>query len=141
MINKHYVQLVDTTYGYGQSGNSEPIQCGSLTQEEIETYIKQLSANKVLPMGTCVHHMSARFYNTDKVYTYLVQDQPNTGVPSEEHNSWFEIGIGNTAGQKCSKYDCFNNIKHGKCTDPFVIETIGKKFFADKYNNEQTKQR
>ncbi len=33
--------------------------------------------------------------------------------------------------KNCS--DCFDTIKNGKCTDPFVIEYVGKKFFADKY--------
>lgn len=32
---------------------------------------------------------------------------------------------------------CFNSIKSGKCVDPFVIEHIGKIFFADKYNKQK----
>jgi len=34
---------------------------------------------------------------------------------------------------------CIRNIKNGKCKDPFVIENIGKVFFADKYkdNNQR----
>ncbi len=35
---------------------------------------------------------------------------------------------------KCiTPHECFDNIKSGKCTDPYAIEHIGKKFFADKY--------
>ena len=32
---------------------------------------------------------------------------------------------------------CLKNIKSGKCRDPFVIEHIGKIFFADKYNKQK----
>ena len=32
---------------------------------------------------------------------------------------------------------CFDGIKSGKCVDPFVIEHIGKIFFADKYNKQK----
>ncbi len=34
---------------------------------------------------------------------------------------------------KCSTRKCLGNIRNGKCTDPYIIEHIGKKFFADKY--------
>ncbi len=31
---------------------------------------------------------------------------------------------------------CFENIINGKCTDPFVVKYVGKKFFADKYKDK-----
>ena len=32
---------------------------------------------------------------------------------------------------------CFDNIKQGKCPDPFVRECIGKQFFTKKYKNNE----
>ena len=32
---------------------------------------------------------------------------------------------------------CLNNIKSGKCIDPFVVEHVGKVYFADKYGKQK----
>jgi len=39
-----------------------------------------------------------------------------------------------------TKVGCLRNIKSGKCRDPFVVENIGKVFFADKYNKDDNQR-
>ena len=63
----------------------------------------------------------------------------STNTRKEQDLSHMEIDYrlnGNL--RKCNSDDCLKNLASGKCKDAFVIEHIGKKFFANKYQ-EHTK--
>ena len=136
MTKKHNVQLIDVTYGHAHPLASGSMFCGTKTQKEIEKFIRDLSAKKILPKDTCIYQIYAHFHNTEKIDAYLLHNISNMDTPCKEHDSSLEICI-HKQEQKCSSKDCFYNIQNGKCVDPFVIDTIGKKFFANKYNDKQ----
>ena len=94
--------------------------------------------NKI-PEESCISSINAYFRSKDNISLYITRDRSH--IPTEDNSGNFTIYIENINGCKCSTRNCMNNLADGKCTDRFVIEKIGKKFFADKYKDENTKQR
>lgn len=115
----------------------KPENC-SLSENKIKAYLRELSARRIFD-ESCICSMHARFYNYNNIETNLVVEPATRNNPTESHSGALEIRICNRNGCKCSAHDCPDNIANGKCTDKFVTEIIGKKFFGNKYKN--TKQR
>ena len=95
----------------------------------------------------------------DKVYEYLEKFKAEEGIHKQcnsyrisfwirgvmtKHGKAFDqaiyIDVNNTdMNSLCNAQNrkkCLRNIKSGKCKDKFVIENIGKVFFADKYKDD-----
>jgi len=137
MEKKYDVILNYSACAGASNGGVEPLHCGSMTMEQIKQYLQELAAKKTISHYSCPNHLTAHFENKESLSVYLSHhyDCPNT--PSAETKGQMNLYITNNSESKCSYHDCFNNIKNGKCIDPFVIENIGKKFFADKYKDKQ----
>ncbi len=131
-------------YGYlGSGSNIDSLNCGSLAEYKITQYLHELTSNKLVPNDSCVRHFSAKFVNKYSAEVSLSRNYnyPCPNAPREKKSADFIICMTNMNNCKCAERDCLNNIKNGKCVDPFVIENIGKKFFADKYKENNQKQR
>jgi len=129
-------------YGYfGSGSNIDSLNCGSLAEYKITQYLHELTTTKIIPDDSCVRYLSAKFVNKYSAEVSLSRNYQCPNAPREAKSGDFVVCMTNMNNCKCCERDCFNNIKNGKCTDPFVIENIGKKFFADKYKENNQKQR
>ena len=100
--------------------------------------IQQLSEQNI-PFGSCINHISMHFNNRDEVSVNNgITDQIQT---KENHFTDLNICYDLVNACHCPTANCLNNIANGKCRDKFIIELIGKNFFADKYVNTNEKQR
>lgn len=89
------------------------------------------SLQKPIPKASCLQSLNACKKNIETQSTIR-------GAAAEEHNTCIkhELTISLvTDFKKCGnhKHDCVFNLMNGKCTDPYVIENIGKKFFPNAY--------
>ena len=139
--------LTDVTFCYG--GFLGPkLKCGYIKNEELLEYIDKIE-NFVPPANRCMQYY-CNFYlalNPRKIHNtmkhqrslYVINKNPlymkcpcgaecaaNCTTNREEHT------------KRCAN-QCFCNIEQGKCQDPFIVENIGKVFFAHKYtdNNQR----
>ena len=140
MTQKKYDVRLDFSC-FGSGSGMEPLDCGSLTIEEIEQYLQELATKKMVAKDSCAHHLTASFETKESLKVFLARNYQCPNAPYKESMGRLNLYMTNMNNSKCPDRDCFNNIRSGKCTDAFVIETIGKKFFADKYKDNQTKQR
>lgn len=119
------------------NGGIEPLHCGSMTIEQIKQYLQELATKKTLSFYSCPNHFTAHFENKESLSVYMSHHYDCPATPREESKGCLNLYMTNHGKNKCSYRDCFNNIKNGKCTDSFIIENIGKKFFADKYQDKE----
>ena len=115
----------------------EPMCCGSLTEQQIKQYLQKLARQKQMSLYSCPNHFTAHFENTESLSVYLSPRYNSPDSPREENKGRLNLYMTNNSNSKCHYRDCFNNIRNGKCTDAFIIENVGKKFFADKYKDKQ----
>ena len=139
MTKKYDVNVINVVDGWGHS-SMEYMDCGKMSAKQMKDYVKEIAAKKIIPQSSCVHHICALCNVRDSISTILWHDQ-NTLKPQKFNSGALDIHITMVNHRNCTRQDCFNNIKNGKCTDEFVIDIIGKKFFADRYPNANTKQR
>lgn len=132
---KYNVRLDYSCFGSGSS--IEPLDCGSLTQEEVEKYLKELAAKKIITKDSCAHHLTANFEDKVSMSVFLARGCQCPNAPYKETTGRLNLYMTNMNNSKCNARDCFNNIRSGKCTDKLIIEAIGKQFFADKYQDKQ----
>lgn len=101
------------------------------------TYVKSFT-NTTLPSNSCIFEFELQL-NYEKDYSTHMNRWTAITTKKELVNSqlsiWYRL---NRSLKDGFCQNCLNNIASGKCTDNFVIEHIGKKFFADKYK-EHTK--
>ena len=136
MIQKKYDVMLDYSC-FGSGSSIEPLYCGSLTIEQIENYLRELTTKKMIARDSCAHHLTANFVNKESLSVFLARGCQCPDAPYKESVGRLNLYMTNMNNCKCPYRDCFNNIRAGKCVDPFVIDTIGKKFFANKYNDKQ----
>jgi len=143
MEKKYDVILNYSACAGASNAGIEPLHCGSLTKQQIKQYLQELARQKQMSFYSCPNHFTAHFENKESLSVYLSHMYTCPDAPREESKGQLNLYMTNHSNDtsKCSYRDCFNNIKNGKCTDAFIIENIGKKFFADKYQNNNTKQR
>ena len=142
MEKKYDVILNYSCFAGACNGGVEPLHCGSMNMEQIKQYLQELAAKKTISHYSCPRHLTAHFENKESLSVYLSHMYTCPDAPQEESKGCLNLYMTNHASagmytSKCPDRDCFNNIRTGKCTDTFVIETIGKKFFADKYQDKQ----
>lgn len=110
------------TPNHFHAGEAKP--CGYWSPDEMTQFLEQLK-------NTDVPHESCAF----SVYATMHQNI-SSGQTYKTDKNYLTISI-YPINQKCKIRDTKNCIKclaSGKCMDEFVINLIGKKLFADKYN-------
>ncbi|MBP5794917.1 MAG: hypothetical protein J6W41_02785 [Alphaproteobacteria bacterium] len=116
--------FLKTPYNY-HAGEVKP--CGYWSPDDINNFLEQLK-NTDIPHESCVFSIYATMHqNVSRGRTY------------KKDNNSLIISI-NPANQKCKIRDeknCIKCIASGKCRDEFVIDLIGKKLFADKYEKQK----
>ena len=111
------------------------LPCATMSLKQIKKYLQDLDTAGQIPVGSCIYRMSAAFnYTNSKTVTLSYEQSQNTQNPEKELGS-LQIHITRSSAKKCPNRDCFANIQNGRCTDEFMINVIGKKFFARKYTN------
>ena len=136
MTQMHKVDIVNETRSLVRDIHAAG-PCMSTGQ--IHNYLQQLSI-QLMPDKSCIYHMCASFINYDKNRVSFCRTT-NFMKTSEEHFAGLTVYFSLINGCKCRKEDCLHNLKNGTCTDKFMIDVIGKPFFADKYIDTNTKQR
>ena len=142
MEKKYDVILNYSCFAGAPNGGVEPLHCGSLTEQQVKQYLQELAAQKKISFYSCPNHFTAHFENKESSSVYLSSMYTCPDAPCEERKGCLNLYMTNHASagmytSKCHYRDCFNNIRNGKCTDAFIIENVGKKFFADKYKDKQ----
>ena len=125
MTKKYDVNVINVVDGWGHS-SMEYMDCGKMSAKQMKDYVKEIAAKKIIPQSSCVHHICALCNVRDSISTILWHDQ-NTLKPQEFNSGALDIHITMVNHRNCTRQDCFNNIKNGKCTDEFVIDIIGKR--------------
>ena len=140
--------LTDVTFCFG--GFLGPkLTCGYLKNEELLEYINKIE-NFVPPVNRCMqyycnfvltlnprkvrdtmkHQRSLYIINKNPLYMKCQCGAPCAADCIENREKHIE---------HCAN-QCFRNIEQGKCQDPFIVENIGKVFFASKYKNDNQRQ-
>ncbi len=105
--------------------------CGDKSWAEIKKYIEFLST-KVIPDDSCVYDLEVDAHEIRSLG--FNAERGGAPLPRESHRQpQARIHINITNSKNCGTAHCLENIAAGKCKDAYIIETIGKKFFADKY--------
>lgn len=139
MTTKKYdVEVTNTIEGWGYS-STERLECGKMSATQIKKYLKEISEYSNIPDDSCIHHIYAMYCAKDSMSTTLCRNCTQQSGTNESNYGSLQLHVFLTNGKKCNRHDCFNNIQNGKCTDKFVIDIIGKKFFSKQYKD--TKQR
>ena len=112
----------------------KPLYCGTLSQRDLKRYLNYLHKIKGIPQGSCIENLDACFFNSGKVAVSQTEQHDLQYWHNALH---LELRYKPEQECKCKRDECFKNIEAGKCTDPFMIEHICKKFFAEKYENKQ----
>jgi len=138
MSRKYDVNIMISRIGDIYTDCSYNIKSEPMTEAKIKDYLATLSCNEKIPENSCVLRMFANMCIDTTIFV------SNT-APDNKHINRYDGRLNICPILKrtsiCTAKNCARKIKNGKCTDPFVIENIGKKFFAYKYKKEQTKQR
>ncbi len=121
--------FLKTSYNY-HAGEAKP--CVYWTVNGMNTFLEQLK-NTDIPVESCILQICAKM----------------TKEVSIAHNNQRDTDKGliisiNPVNRKCKIRDtknCIKCIASGKCRDEFVIDLIGKKLFADKYNQGKQEER
>ena len=117
---------------------SYDIPAGQMTENQIKDYLAELSNKGNIPETSCLRRM---FANMNIDTTAFLSGTGKAKDNFIRYDGRLNICSILKSDSICTARNCARKIKNGKCTDPFVIETIGKKFFADKYKANNTKQR
>ena len=125
MVPKKTNVFLSSAYNlYGLSGCK---QCGYMDIESLNEYRKSLK-NIDIPASSCIKALSIDFHQTDNI------DKTDKTSTARLIVSVWPVAP-KCAIQDCAK--CTTNIINGKCTDAFVVDLIGKQFFADKYAKQK----
>ena len=125
------VELVDFMETWLHS--KKPMLCGTMSDRKLKRYKKYLYKIDSVPSDSCIESVEACFFNSGKIVIFKTDHDLQYW-----HNSLhIELRYKPEQECKCKRDDCFKNIKSGKCTDPFMIKHVCKKFFKDKYKSRQ----
>ena len=122
----------------GKYGKTLWIPCGYMPFDDMNKIYEEISKDFVAQRSNahCACILSAQITNTSK------EIKSFKGTKYKDSYK-FEIMLENP--RLCvpccevlySKKDCLECIASGKCCDEFTINTIGKRLFADKYQEKQ----
>ncbi len=116
--------FLKTSYNF-HAGEKTP--CGHWSATEMDDFLKQVKRTTI-PDDACVISLFASMNKTAW-----------TAYEHKYYSEELEIYI-HPFQKKCAirdKKNCPRCIANGKCTDEFVINLIGKKLFADKYEKQK----
>ena len=123
----------------GKYGKTWWHPCGYMSFDDMHTMHEEISKDFVKQRSTahCANILSAQVSTTSVSIKIL------KGVTKYKNSYTFLITLENP--RLCvpccdvlrSKKDCLECIASGKCCDEFIINSIGKKLFADKYTNQK----
>ena len=131
-------------FGSDHDWNYPHFKCGYLKNEELYEYLNQIE-NFVPPLNRCMQyycHFVLRL-NPRKIHETM---KPQRSLYIVNKNPlYMKCPCGTACVKQYTKYrekhlescakQCFHNIECGNCKDPFIVENIGKVFFANKYKN------
>ena len=135
MLNKD-IKSTEITLKHSETGKYLNI-LDKIPYNDALSYIESFNKLK-LPDNSCIFKLNLHLYYQKEYFTDMNR-WTSTNTRKEQDLSHMEIDYrlnGNL--RKCNSDDCLKNLASGKCKDAFVIEHIGKKFFANKYQ-EHTK--
>lgn len=135
MLNKD-IKGTEITLKHSETGKYLNI-LDKIPYNDALSYIQSFNKLK-LPDNSCIFKLNLHLYYQKEYFTDMNR-WTSTNTRKEQDLSHMEIDYrlnGNL--RKCNSDDCLKNLASGKCKDAFVIEHIGKKFFANKYQ-EHTK--
>jgi len=111
----------------------KPLHCGTLSERQLKRYLKHLYKIGKVPQDSCIESIEACFFNSGKVAI----SQTDRDLQYWHNSLHIDLRYKPEQECKCKPEDCLRNIEAGKCTDPFMIKHICKKFFAEKYKDKQ----
>ncbi len=111
-------------------------EAGKIAYDDAVEYARRLSEVQI-PYNACAYMLQIDVVNNQQC-TAVAHSQNSSfdnlfRFASAAKMVYINLALGGAA--KCPPSMCLEHIAAGKCTDAFVIEHIGKKFFADKYQN------
>ena len=118
------------------SSATNSICCDAIELNDAINHLRKLSAIAI-PDDSCLYDLFADLYVNRHYSMYTFRPLSWRTIPHMTNTKTLHMNIRanlNDATVKCDKLYCIQNIASGKCRDKFVIENIGKVFFADKYN-------
>lgn len=115
----------------------ERIPVAFLSHNELLAYYTKIDTTPI-PKDSCIYNLYSTLYKK-----IIINAMPNENPMEWERHQKHMLNIQFCNPGKFGKCDlsynplahCFENIKNGFCRDIYVIENIGKVFFADKYKN------
>ena len=113
--------------------DKKPLSCGTMSGKEVLEYLEGLSNIDKIPQDSCVTSFDAGLYYSKMTFINTSEKIIKEWV----HDLKIDLRYKPEHECRCKRDDCFKNIESGKCIDPFMIEHVGKKFFAEKYQNKQ----
>ena len=128
---KYNIDLVNNISGWCYSDTIR-LHCAFWSTEQIEKYLNELSTTTNIPRKSCFCDLYAHFNACHDTKVMMRSISP-TAI-EDISNGELNINIIFKNWHNCLRKDCFENIKSGKCTDKFVIDIIGKKFFPNEYS-------
>lgn len=110
--------------------------CGKMTKEEVVEFMKNLTRLKI-PADSCVYNVSADARQLVQAHAHL--DYEDGGAfRNKSSDATMDISFSMLdKDRKCDPDKCFENIKSGRCVDPFIRDNIAAKFFANKYTKQK----
>ena len=133
---KYDVAIIDR---HDDDGYLNPIalRCNPMTKPEIQNYLDTISKHKNIPYDSCLADIDIRLEYSGNMAMHLSRDSNGVNSNKKDYASDMKIFVQTVHDRDCPRQECLNNIQNGKCTDRFVIDIIGKQFFADKYAKQK----
>ena len=131
--------LTDVIFCFG--GWTGPrMQCGFLRNEDVYEQLNQMEMT-VPPRGGCMQYYCHFILalNPRKIHDDMKRQRTLYVVNKNPFYMKCPCGatrptvLDDSMTKTKTAEQCFHNIECGKCIDPYIIEVIGKRFFADKY--------
>ena len=142
MANEIY-NLTDVVFCFGDWCGPR-LKCGYLKNEEVYAYLDKINSF-VPPKSRCMqyHCYSLLSSHPRKIHDVMRLEQSLYIV--NKNPRYMKCPCGAICpGQTLNKLDdcakqCMENIEQGKCQEKFVIENIGRVFFAKQYQDNKQK--
>ena len=124
MSKKSNVFLSSAYNIYGLSGCK---QCGFMGTDALNEYWQELQTIEI-PASSCLTALNTDFHQTNQI-----NKADNNSTSTRLIVSVWPVAP--KCNSDCNK--CTTCIANGNCKDEFVINTIGKKLFAEKYQKQE----
>ena len=142
MANGIY-NLTDVVFCFGD-WRGPRLKCGFLKNDEVYDYLDKINSF-VPPRDRCMqyHCYSTLSSHPFKIHETMRLEQSLYIINKNPRYMKCHCGA-ICPGQTLKNLDqcaeqCMRNIEQGKCKDEFIVENIGKVFFANKYQNNKQK--